>query len=54
MSINKHNIKRRTMIVAALTMIVAVLAAGTAHAGTRGVCRLPDQLAEQYHRGSRR
>ena len=36
MSINKHNIKRRTMIVVALTMIVAVLAAGTAHAGTRG------------------
>ena len=35
MSINKHNIKRRTMIVVALTMIVAVLAAGTAHAGTR-------------------
>ncbi len=36
MSINKHNIKRRTMMVVALAMTVAVLAAGTAHAGTRG------------------
>ena len=35
MSINKHNIKRRTMMVVALAMIIAVLAAGTAHAGTR-------------------
>jgi uncharacterized repeat protein (TIGR01451 family) len=31
----KHNIKRRMMMVVALTMTVAVLAAGTAHAGTR-------------------
>ena len=35
MSINKHNMKRRTMMVVALAMIIAVLAAGTAHAGTR-------------------
>ena len=34
MSINKHNIKRRMLMVVALAMI-AVLAAGTAHAGTR-------------------
>ncbi len=30
----KHNIKRRTMMVVALTMTVAVLAAGPAHAAT--------------------
>ena len=35
MSINKQNIKRRAMMVVALTMTLAVLAAGTAHAGTR-------------------
>ena len=35
MSINKHNIKRRAMMVVALAMTLAVLAAGTAHAGTR-------------------
>ena len=34
MSINKHNIKRRTMMVVALAMILAVLAASPAHAAT--------------------
>ena len=37
MSIHKHNIKRRAMMVVALAMTLAVLAAGTVHAGTRGV-----------------
>ena len=36
MSINKQNLKRRAMMVVALAMTMAVLAAGTAHAGTRG------------------
>src|SRR3712207_9044746 len=50
MSINKHNIKRRTMMVVALAMIIAVLAAGTAHAGTRANTTLtnypnPDSVA---------
>jgi hypothetical protein len=36
MSINKQNLKRRAMMVVALAMTLAVLAAGTAHAGTRG------------------
>ncbi len=35
MSINNQNIKRRAMMVVALAMTLAVLAAGTAHAGTR-------------------
>ena len=35
MSIKKQNIKRRMLMVVALAMILAVLAAGTAHAGTR-------------------
>ena len=34
MSINKHNMKRRMLMVVALAMTVAVLAAGTAHAAT--------------------
>ena len=40
MSIKKHNIKRRTMMVVALAMIIAVLAAGTVHAGTRALTTL--------------
>ncbi len=42
----KHNIKRRTMMVVALTMTVALLAAGTAHAGTRALTTLANSPSQ--------
>jgi uncharacterized repeat protein (TIGR01451 family) len=42
MSIKKHNIKRRMLMVVALAMIIALLAAGMAHAGTRANTTLTD------------
>jgi uncharacterized repeat protein (TIGR01451 family) len=45
MSIKKQNIKRRMLMVVALAMILAVLAAGTAYAGTRASTTLTNTVS---------